>query len=77
MERIKFLAQLAKSNINILSVGTDTDCGTYYVYEYQWRKPDGSPKWSKAVYFTDSYDVLDALDGIVEEVKKLRAELEN
>lgn len=73
----EILARLARGNINIISVGAG-DGYVYYTYEYQWRKKDGSPKWSKSTLRVKKDCQPDkAFEYILDDVRELRANLED
>ncbi len=45
MDEGEIIGQLARNNINIMSIDED-----YIFFEFQFRMDDGRPKWCRSVY---------------------------
>lgn len=70
------LARLASEDINIFSAHKEGD-DLVIEYEYGWHPDPYKTKWTKAIYIIEYPTSLqEALEHILREVKKIRAELD-
>lgn len=72
------LAKLAKGNINILKVGSDSQYGAIIYYEYQYRRPtDRKTIWRRGVLPVHKMETLEeALQRVYDAVQNIRAIVE-
>lgn len=73
----KILADLARNDINIFSVHTESNA-LVVEYEYGWHPDPYKTKWTKAVFVATpcTTPLNDVYEHILREVKKIRAELD-
>lgn len=73
-------ARLARNNINILGITESKSSdgyAAYVVYEFQYRLPNGSPVWRKTFGWYDATTEEGIIEGVLNDVRALRRELEN
>lgn len=76
MDSMSGRARLARNNINILSTDLWDTGEACVTFEFQYRLPTGAPVWRKTfgVYIARETAII---EGILDDVRALRRELEN